>query len=294
MTRTFSNALAFKASLEDRLKRVAAERGVPVNALRLKLVIERLLARLFASPEPAWLLKGGYAMELRYRPRARTTRDIDLTVSQGPAGKTLAARLDLIRDELQSAASVDLGDYLRFIISPAQTELQGAPDGGARFPCVASLASKVYERFHIDLGFGDAVIGKPESLVGDDLLAFAEIAPARVLAVPREQQFAEKLHAYTLARGQRVNTRTKDLVDLLLLMETQPFSPTSLRQAVEKTFSRRATHPVPTALLPPPESWANEFTRMAVETRLGTVGLKEGFATLQAFWAELSNSSERR
>ena len=91
MARIFSNALAFKASLEDRLKRTAVERGVTVNALRLKLVIERLLARLFASLEPAWLLKGGYAMELRYRPRARTTCDIDLTVSQGSAGKTLVA-----------------------------------------------------------------------------------------------------------------------------------------------------------------------------------------------------------
>ena len=58
---------------------------------------------------------------------------------------------------------------------------------------MATLASKVYERFHIDLGFGDAVTGTPETLVGDDLLAFAEIAPAKVLAVPREQQFAEKL-----------------------------------------------------------------------------------------------------
>ena len=233
-------------------------------------------------------------MELRYRPRARTTSDIDLMVSQGPEGGTLAIRLDLIREELQSAASVDLGDYLQFIISPAQIGLQGVPDGGARFSCVASLASKVYERFHIDLGFGDAVTGEPEPLFGDDLLAFAEIAPARVLAVPREQQFAEKLHAYTLARGERMNTRTKDLVDLLLLMEAQPFDPASLRLAVEETFGRRATHPVPTTLLPPPESWASEFTRMAVETRLGTVGLKEGFATLQTFWAELSNASERR
>ena len=83
-----------------------------------------------------------------------------------------------------------------------------------------------------------------------------------------------------------MNTRTKDLVDLLLLMETQPFDPVSLRLAVEETFGRRATHPVPTTLLPP-ESWASEFTRMAAETRLGTVGLKEGFTKLQAFWAEL-------
>ena len=150
----------------------------------------------------------------------------------------------------------------------------------------------MYERFHIDLGFGDAVTGAPEPLVGDDLLAFAEIAPARVLAVPREQQFAEKLHAYTLARGERVNTRTKDLVDMLLLMEAQPFDPVSLRSTVRETFARRATHPVPTTLLPPPEIWASEFTRMATETRLGVVGLKEGFAILQTFWAELSDASK--
>jgi len=44
----------------------ATGRGVPLNTLRLKLVMERLLARLFAPPDPPWLLKGGYAMELRW------------------------------------------------------------------------------------------------------------------------------------------------------------------------------------------------------------------------------------
>ena len=50
----------------------------------------------------------------------------------------------------------------------------------------------MYERFHIDLGFGDAIPVAPETLVGDDLLAYAEIAPVKVLAVPRERQFAKK------------------------------------------------------------------------------------------------------
>ena len=80
MTKQFKDAAAFRASLEQRLKTTAETRGVNLNYLRLKLVIERLLARLFSSPTAPWLLKGGYAMELRYRPRARTTRDIDLSV----------------------------------------------------------------------------------------------------------------------------------------------------------------------------------------------------------------------
>ena len=116
MAKIFGSPAAFKASLEDRLKRVAAERALPLNALRLKLVIERLLARLFLAQEPPWLLKGGYAMELRYRPRARTTRDIDLTVEHDGNDRALPARLEHVREELQSAAEVDLGDYLTFQI----------------------------------------------------------------------------------------------------------------------------------------------------------------------------------
>ena len=79
MPRSFGTPGAFKASIEARLRILATQRGLPLNTLRLKLVIERLLARLFARPNLPWLLKGGYAMELRYRPRARTTRDIDLS-----------------------------------------------------------------------------------------------------------------------------------------------------------------------------------------------------------------------
>jgi hypothetical protein len=42
------------------------------------VAIERLLARLVVDKDPPWLLKGGYAMELRFRPKARTMSDIDL------------------------------------------------------------------------------------------------------------------------------------------------------------------------------------------------------------------------
>lgn len=43
-------------SLEERLKSLHAETGVPLQSLRLKVVIERLLARLFLAPSPPWLL----------------------------------------------------------------------------------------------------------------------------------------------------------------------------------------------------------------------------------------------
>ena len=87
MAKQFGSAAAFKASLEAHLRKRAAERGVPYATLQLKFVIERLLARLFRDEKPAWLLKGGFALDLRFRPRARTTKDIDLTVSVQTAGE---------------------------------------------------------------------------------------------------------------------------------------------------------------------------------------------------------------
>jgi predicted nucleotidyltransferase component of viral defense system len=129
VARTFASPGDFKRSLEDRLRSAAAERGVSLDSIRLKLVMERLLARLFEQPHPPWLLKGGFAMELRYRPRARTTRDLDLSIAGADRKASVADHLARLNEELRSAASRDLGDYLAFTLGEASRDLQ-APLGG--------------------------------------------------------------------------------------------------------------------------------------------------------------------
>ena len=61
------------------------------------------------------------------------------------------------------------------------------------------------------------VIRPLETIVCRDWLRFAGIESSRVLMIAREQQFAEKIHAYTLPRN-AANSRVKDLVDLALLI----------------------------------------------------------------------------
>ncbi len=282
MGKTFKTAAAFRTSLEERLKQRAADSGVPINSLRLKVVIERLLARLFLAGDPPWLLKGGYAMELRYRPRARTTKDIDLSV------KTIATelfdRLRDVRDQLQAAANEDLGDFFLFQIGEPSSELQGAPDGGARFPVNALVAGRTFAKFHLDVGFGDPVLSAPEELVGQDFLAFAGVPPAKVLAISKAQQFAEKLHAYTLPWSDRPNTRTKDLIDLVLFLTTDPPDSAAVRLAVERTFELRNTHQPPIDLSPPPEAWRSVYDGMAREAELRPLGMEEGFRVLEHYW----------
>jgi hypothetical protein len=70
------------------------------------------------------VLKGGYALELRFK-AARSTVDIDLTVqhvSPG-AGESVTG---IIRQMLQSAADVPLGDWFEYKIGPPIMDLDAA------------------------------------------------------------------------------------------------------------------------------------------------------------------------
>jgi hypothetical protein len=241
--------------------------------------MERLVARLFRDPDAPWLLNGGFAMDLRYRPKARTTKDIDLSVSPRPAGGA-----GQLRDLLQDAAATDAGDFLTFRIGELKAELTNAPKGGGRFPCEAVLLGKTYAKFHIDVGLGDVVLGEPEVLAGDDFLGFAGIEPASARAIPKPQQFAEKVHAYTYPWEGRANTRTKDLVDLVLLIERGVLDASLIRAALRATFETRGTHALPSALPAPPSHWKAEFPTMAEEAGLLATDCTDAFATLSAFW----------
>jgi len=79
-------------------------------------------------------------------------------------------------------------------------DLNAAPQGEARYPVVASIAGRVFTKFHLDVGIGDAVAHPTELIKGRNWLDFAGLPPAMLMAISKEQQFAEKLHAYTLPR----------------------------------------------------------------------------------------------
>jgi hypothetical protein len=75
--RTYTTARAFRQALEERLKRVFLTDRIDLDRVRRQLSFDRLLARLFREEPVPWVLKGGYALELRFK-EARSTVDIDL------------------------------------------------------------------------------------------------------------------------------------------------------------------------------------------------------------------------
>jgi len=226
------------------------------------------------------LLKGGYAMELRFR-AARATKDLDFTVRAAPAGRTGG---DLILGHLQDVGALDIGDFFTFRVAEASIGLDGALYGGARYPVEAILGGRTFVRFHLDIGIGDVVLDPVEVLEPRDWLAFAQIPPPRVPMISREQQFAEKLHAYTLPRPVAPTSRVRDLVDMVLLIESGTLSLEKVREALSRTFERRGTHDLPGTIAPPPDEWEAPFRALAEECRL-TVSLAQAFEVVCHFHA---------
>ncbi len=67
----------FRQQLLARLRSRALQERVSAQRLQQRVAFERLLERLNGQ-QPAWVLKGGFALELRYGWEHRPTRDIDL------------------------------------------------------------------------------------------------------------------------------------------------------------------------------------------------------------------------
>ncbi len=275
----FSTAQGFRTSLEQRLLDRARREGRDVQRLRTQVAFERFLTRLFLA-EPEWVLKGGYALEVRLQDRARSTLDLDLN----------ALSTQPLLDTLQAAVRMPVPDHFEYTVRAQQAGLQGPPEGGQRFHIEARLAGRPFSRFHVDVGLGDVLTQPPEWLSGQVDLSFAGLAPSRLRVYPLASHFAEKLHAYSRPRERQ--TRFKDLVDLALLT-TLPLAPDAmLLNAVEQTFVRYGTHPVRGLWPPAPAGWSGPFAALAAQTGLEPTDLDTWAERLADFWLRTRASRE--
>ncbi len=280
----YDNAITFRQALEDRLKTIARQRAVPLDRLRRQISFDRFLARLFDVKKSSqrWLLKGGYALEFRFHNLARTTKDIDFTI---PHMENLDE--NAIREMLQEAMKKDISDWFQFFIGVAMREFDQAVYGGWRYPVEARVANRIFTKFHVDIGIGDAIISKEEWKTGEDLLNFAGIDPVRVAMLPIEQHFAEKIHAFSYPRDKRPFSRIRDLVDLVLIIEQGLPGKKLVKSAIEATFKRRGTHEIPKDLEIPPAALEGTYSDMAQDCGIKKKTMEEAFTFVQGYWQDL-------
>jgi predicted nucleotidyltransferase component of viral defense system len=257
----YKTAAAFRHALEERSRQQSLEGGQPLVRLRKMVAFDRFLARLTKKEPKAWIVKGGFALQLRLGDRARTTKDIDLSATNRWTREETAAHL-------RAAASQGLGDWFEFEVGEPADGATGAPERGFRFPIRCLLDGRQFENFHLDIGFGDPVLEEPEVLTAPDILAFAEIAPARVRCYPLTTQIAEKLHTYTRTYASGETSRARDLADILLAASLRQFDSATLKRAIHATFEARRSHPVPTEMPDPPRRITASYRQLARELDL--------------------------
>lgn len=245
--------------------------GTPIVRLRKGIAFERFLARLVKAQPQDWVLKGGFMIQLRLGGQSRVTRDIDLLFRQ-----TLDA--DEIHQHLVEAASLDLGDWFEFNVAyPSQNGEH------LRFEVECFLGGRAFERFSLDVGTGDLLVGAVEHLAAPPLLDFAGIEPVSIPSYPVPQQIAEKVHALTRPYATGGSSRVKDAVDILLLAGQSHLRREDLFRALVVTFDVRNTHPLPVRFPDLPKDWQRSLREEAEKTGLGEITLEEADQRLKAF-----------
>lgn len=196
-----------------------------------------------------------------------------------------AKQAGYLQDLLSNAVNKDLGDFFAFRVGGVQLELDGPLYGGARYPVEALMDNRVFVSFHVDAAVGDYIPAELETAHEQDFLSFAGIASATFPMIPREVQFAEKLHAYTMPRSVP-NSRVRDLVDMVLLIQEGKLSHGKAGAALKAVFACRKSHDIPEKLEPAPDRWEKSFADMAEECGL-KIDLKTGFKILNQFYSKL-------
>jgi len=284
----YATAAAFRSALEAQI-RLQSQRGGPsIMRLRKAITFERLLARLLAVAPDRWLLKGALALDFRLGSHARATMDMDL----GRYDDSDAATSDLL-----AAQEHDLGDYFVFNVERTDRLAALREATAVRYHVHAELASRTFEHVTVDIGFGPPPADRQprhvDTIMGPAVLAFAGIAPIRIPTLSLEDHIAEKLHAYTRGyweAGSVQSTRVKDLIDLVVISSTTPFSAHHLRTALMEVFEGRQGQDVPLHLPPPPSSWQRPYATMAQDVGLET-DLAVGYAQAVIFLDPILSSA---
>ena len=259
------------ASVRQRLRNLADKKHGDFQMVMRRYVLERILYRMTVSKfRDEFVLKGAMLQALWMEDPFRTTRDLDLLAR----GKEDAARVhDAFRAILVTPVP---DDGVTFDVAGLTSEpiRENVSYGGIRVKTTAKLGGARVPVV-IDVGFGDAITPKPETVEYPSLL---DLPRPRLMAYPRETVVAEKFEAMvTLGL---TNSRMKDFYDLAVLAKSFAFEGRLLAAALKATFKRRGTALPKDA----PPALTDAFTR-----RPETMALWNAFIKREAIQGEYSD-----
>ncbi len=222
-------------ALKERLRVIAKSENCTFQEIWKFLVLERLLVRLSRSDyHDKFIFKGGlllsYFIEI-----GRETKDADFLITK------LNADEENIRKAFQLILNISIKDGFIFSFSDIEKLDQPHMDYPGFRVHLDVKFSKMKDRIQLDIGFGDTVEPKLESL---ELYRYKgkPIFEGKVSlkVYPIETIFAEKLE--TVVSKGAINSRMKDFHDLILISrEKGLLDRIKLKSDLNKTFANRKT-----------------------------------------------------
>lgn len=202
-----------------------------LNALLVQARFDRFLSRVFADgADSEWMLKGGGAMLARV-PHARGTKDLDLAATAADLNEAVAA--------LERRVAADLGDHIRFeLVKTTETGLGDNQPGvltrKAHFMAYDADTGKKIGDIPVDIVVGPAPVGRPEVVDPVNRIDLPRPLVAHPFRLyPLADQVAEKVCATLSTYGGASSSRAKDLVDLVVIAQTQRLDARELQLAID-------------------------------------------------------------
>jgi hypothetical protein len=237
------------------------------------MIMAGALERATGAAEPQFIVKGGVALELRLRDRARATKDIDVVLRDAEAD---------LADALETTVTGDAHQGFSF-------RRKGEPllldNGAVHMELAVTYRGQPWTSISVDVAraeAGESDVEWVEAIALTD--AFGVTGPAQLPCLPLRFHVAQKLHGMTLPpRPGKQNERFRDLVDLLLMEALVTDDYAALREACELVFGSRNTHVWPPNLDAVPSHWAAPFTQLAGELELCDTDVETALIRVRRF-----------
>lgn len=289
MTNKYGSPEAFRRALEKNINDLASglsgkDKQLAVARVRKSVSFDALLARVKKSQYDL-RLKGAYAMAIRLSGsvKSRPTKDLDF-VGRRTKGMSVDHPAVFLSIALEEIGRIDLGDYFTFVMDGEPKELKGSGEGSWRFQMMAKIGPRRFEKFHLDVALGDSWFDEFDEFSVKPF-SFAGMDDYSVDVITAPQHYAEKLHALTVDRGDVVNSRVKDLVDMVIFIQSG-INPKEVLAAAKKVFADRDTHKIPDELPEPPKHWPNKYEEMARDLEID-ISFEDAVRLIRAFHDEM-------
>lgn len=223
-------------ALKERIKNISQQEKRTFNDIWRELALERLLVRISQSEyADKFIFKGGLLLS-HYIELGRETKDADFLLTQ------INATRPSIEIAFKSICNQVVSDGFIFSfedIMPLEQPHMNYP--GFRVTMTLIFGDKMKDKIQVDIGVGDIVDPKTESLELYQYKGKPFFESSVSLQIyPIETIFAEKLETIT-SKG-AANSRMKDYHDLLLILREEGLlNINKLQDDITKTFANRKT-----------------------------------------------------